>query len=754
MNPRVKKLCQVLIPVGLLILPGLAAETAPSASGDPFKPSQRKYWAFQPVRRSAVPEVTSKQWVHNPIDAFIARKLEEKGITPAPEASRVTLLRRAYFDLIGIPPTVEEVDAFLADRSPRAYEKVVDKLLASPLYGERWGRHWLDLARYAESDGFRADDIRANAWRYRDYVIRSFNEDKPYDRFVQEQIAGDEMWPDSLEAHVATAFNRHYPDEYNAQNLRQRRQQILDDMTDTVGAVFLGMTFECARCHNHKFDPILQADYYRLQAFFSNTSADDEFPMMPKEEYAAWKAKRAVWEEKTADIRKAMSELLIPAREKSRKSRYMAYVDEVQQALDKPVAARTPIELWMADKAKYFMNPSEQGLAGGLKGEAKENYKKLAEQLNEFGHLDPGPLPKGTGLTELTSTPIPTHVLSAGAYNRPLQEVQPGFMTILSPGDAQIEPPAGGTSTGRRTALAKWLTSPENPLAARVMVNRLWHHHFGRGIVPTPSDFGVMGERRTHPELLDWLAAEFVSSGWSLKHMHRLIMTSSAYRQSSDFRPDAAAKDSANRLLWRFERRRLESESIRDTALQVSGLLNPKMYGPSVKPPLPTGVPDGPWKTSTDVADQRRRSIYTFIRRNNLYPMLDVFDMPDTHLSCGRRGTTTTALQALTYLNSDQTVDWARAFAGRVIAQAGADRSRQVDAAWRMAYSRPPSGPEKDTALTFLDQDAKTVAGRNEPGAKLTVPDNLPASVDATEAAALVDFCHALMNSSEFVYIN
>ncbi len=724
-----------------VIFSSAAMAEPPAAPADRFRPHQRRYWAFQPVKTAAPPKIAATDWARNPIDAFVAAKLEEKAIAPSPATDRVTLLRRAYFDLTGLPPSVDAVQSFLADQSPDAYEKVVDRLLASPQYGERWARHWLDLARYAESDGFRADDIRPNAWRYRDYVIRSFNAGKPYDRFVQEQIAGDELWPDDLDARVATAFHRHYPDEYNAQNLRQRRQQILDDVTDTVGSVFLGMTFECARCHDHKFDPILHTDYYRLQAFFSNISADDEFPMLSKAEYADYQRKLAVWEEKTASIRSEMSALLTAARTKSHKARYMAYVDEVQQALDKPLEQRTPIELWMADKAKYFMNPAEESLANGLKGEAKEKWAKLKAQLDEFKELRPAPVPKGTGLTELTSQPIPSHVLLGGAYNRPGDPVAPGFLTILSPGDAVVTPPTNGVnSTGRRTALAKWLTAPDNPLTPRVMVNRIWHHHFGRGLVATTSDFGIMGERRTHSELLDWLAAEFVRSGWDMKHMHRLIMSSSTYRQSSNFRAAAAAKDPANQLLWRYERRRLEGESIRDTALSVSGLLNPELYGPSVRPPLPKGVAESAWKSSPDLASHHRRSIYTFLRRNNLYPMLDVFDMPDTHTSCGRRGVTTTAPQALTYLNSDQTIDWARSFANKVLAAAPSDWKAQVDEAYRMAYSRPPSPAERDMALTFFEQHQNTIAEK-QPSAQV-------------HAAVLADFCHALFNSSEFIYIN
>jgi hypothetical protein len=750
---RIRNLLPPALLVASCVLAGLAEQPSRPASGERFRPAQKRYWLFQPVMAPSVPSASSAGAAAHPVDAFLQARLAEKELTLAPEADKITLLRRAYFDLIGMPPGPEEVDAFLADRSPNAYERMIDRLLASPHYGERWGRHWLDLARYAESDGFRADDIRPTAWRYRDFVIRSFNEDKPYDRFVQEQIAGDEMFPGNMDAKLATAFNRQYPDEYNAQNLRARRQEILNDITDTVGAVFLGLTFECARCHDHKFDPILQEDYYRLQAFFSNVSADDEFALLAPEAHAEYQRKLALWKEKTADIRKQMEALVADRVEKSRKSRYTAYVEEVKVALDKPPAERTPIERWMADKAKYFMNPDPAALAVALKGEARQKYEELQKQLDAFAHLHPGELPKGTGITELTSEIIPTHVLSAGAYDKPLAPVEPGFLTILDPRPAVIEPSVGGT-TGRRTALAKWLTDPRNPIVARVMVNRVWHHHFGRGIVASTSDFGIMGARPSHPQLLDWLAAEFVNSGWRLKHLHRLIMTSRAYRQSSAFRADAAAKDPENLLLWRYDRKRLEGEAIRDAALSVSGLLNPVLFGPSVLPPVPAGVPASQWTTSPDTASHYRRSIYTFVRRNTPYPMLEVFDQPDTHLTCGRRGVTVTAPQALTYLNSSQALDWARGFAARVIATAGPEPPRQVETAYRLAFSRPPRGEEKDAALTFLSQHQDAVREQEAKGGKLLAPPNLPSTMTPVAAAALVDFCHALLNASEFIYVN
>ena len=740
----------ILVAGAALVLPLRSAQP----TGEGFSPAQRQYWAFQPLSRPSIPEVKTSEWVKNPIDAFVAAKLEQKGLNPSPATDKVTLLRRVYFDLTGLPPTPEEVDAFLADSSPDAYAKVVDRLLDSPHYGERWARHWLDIARYAESDGFKADDLRPNVWRYRDYVIRAFNEDKPYDRFMQEQIAGDELWPGDFDARLATAFNRHYPDEYNQQNLKLRRQEILNDITDTVGSAFLGMTFECARCHDHKFDAILQADYYRLQAFFSNVAADDEIPLLPPAELEEYNRKVAAWEETTAGIRSEISMLVYNVRTKSYKSRYTAYVEEVQQALDTPVEQRTAMQRWMTHKARNFMNPADEDLAKGLRGSAKQCYQDLKVELDKFEHLHPGSLPIGVGITELSAEPLPTHVLSVGAYDRPLEEVQPGFLTILDPGPAKVTPPANGHTTGRRSALAKWLADPSNPLTPRVMANRIWNYHFGRGIAATPSDFGLMGERPTHPELLNWLSGEFIRSGWSMKHMHRLIVNSSTYQQSSAYNELAAKADPFNRLLWRYDRQRLEAEIIRDTTLKVSGLLNPEVYGPSVRPPLPLGVPDRSWETSPDVADHHRRSIYTFIQRNTLYPMVEVFDMPDTHASCARRSVTTTAPQALTFLNSTEVMDWAQAFAGRVLSTAGDDVSKQIEAAYRLAYSRRPKGTEKDAALTFFDRHAAIIAERAAAGEKLALPPEKPEWADPVHAAALVDFCHMLVNSNEFVYSN
>ena len=694
-------------------------------------------------------------WAVTAIDAFIAQKLEAKGLAPSPAADRITLLRRVTFDLTGLPPTPAEVDAFLADKSTNAYEKVVDRLLASPHYGERWARHWLDLARFAESEGFKSDETRPNAWRYRDYVINAFNSNKPYDRFIKEQIAGDELWPNDPQARIATGFNRHYPDESNARNLMQRRQEILNDITDTVGSTFLAMTYGCARCHDHKFDPILQADYYRMQAFFANTAADDEIPMISPAEIAQFKAKKAVWEDKTKDIRAQIDALLAPKKQALLKEFFDKYPPEIQAAITKSPAERNPYEWQMYYKAKPYLVIDDVAAAKALKGADRDAYKTLLSQLKQFSDIDPGELPVGIGMRDVSEHSPATHILNVGAYDAPKDEVQPGFLAIVDPNPPKIVPPAGLNSTGRRTALANWLASPENPLTARVIVNRLWHYHFGQGIAPSPSDFGLMGGRPSNPELLDWLAADFVKHGWDIKRMQKLMVMSATYCQSSMFNEEAAKQDPGDVLLWRFPRQRLEGEEIRDAALAISGLLNDKMAGPSVFPTLPVGTlkPRGGWTVSSP-EEQDRRSIYIFVRRNARYPMLEQFDMPDTHESCGRRNQTITAPQAMSLLNDTVTLEWAQAFAGRVMREAGSDGNAQVEQAWRLAFGRKPDGFEKDTAQTFFAKQKQVIAEEASHGQKLALPSGMPEGYDPAQAAAFVDFCQMLMNSNEFVYVN
>ncbi len=743
----------VLVAAAAALAPAKAAAPAKAPAELPFTDHQQSHWAFLPVAEPAVPGTGHA----NPIDAFVASELAANGIRPGPEADKVTLIRRATFDLHGLPPTSQAVSEFLADDSPDAFAKLVDRLLASPRYGERWARHWLDLARFAESEGFKADETRPNAWRYRDYVIESLNNDKPYDRFVQEQIAGDELWPESPAARIATGFNRHYPDETNAAILVQRRQEILLDITDTVGSVFLGLTYGCAKCHDHKFDPILQADYYRLQAFFTNITPDDEVHLLSEEERAAHSRRLAEWQEATREIRSQMDEILDQKRKDVFETQVNRRAPETQAAFAKPDFERSMYERLLFQQHMWQMRyHNDERLANSLKGEVRERYLALQAELAGFDHLKPPELPIGMGIKELGADAPKTHILSFANYAAPKDEVEPGFLTLLAPGPASYAPARDGRSSGRRTALARWLTDPENPLPARVMANRLWHYHFGEGIVRTPSDLGLMGERPTHPELLDWLAAEFVRGGWSLKHMHRLMMTSATYRRDSDHREEAAERDPFNKLLWRFPPQRLEGEVIRDSMLAVAGRLNTEVGGPSAYPALPHGAaaPRGGWDVPEARHAQDRRSVYVFVRRNSRYPMLESFDMPDTHESCSRRSTTTTAPQALALLNSEHTLGWAQGMAGRVLERAGADRGRQVEAGFRLAYARTPDSWEKDTVLTFLDTQREIVAERAAAGQGLLLPDFYPELMSEVEAAAVVDFCHMLLNSNEFVYRN
>ncbi|HYZ87065.1 MAG TPA: DUF1553 domain-containing protein, partial [Bryobacteraceae bacterium] len=463
----------------------------------------------------------------------------------------------------------------------------------------------------------------------------------------------------------------------------------------------------------------------------------------------------AIWEEKTKPVRAEIAALLAPRKQEILKEFVDKYPPEIQAILAKPAAERNPYEWQMFHKAKPYLEIDDATAAKALKGPDKDKYKSLVARLKEFESIYPGETPLGIGMRDISASAPATHILKGGVWENPQQEVQPGFLTMLDPNPAEIKPPAGLDSTGRRSALARWLTDPANPLSARVMVNRIWHHHFGQGIVGTPNDFGLIGQRPTHPELLDWLADEFVRSGWDIKRTHKLIVMSHTYRQSSAWNEVAGKEDSRDRLLWRFPRHRLEGEVIRDAALSVAGRLNTKMGGPSVMPPLPDGMPAsrGGWKVSTR-DEQDRRSVYIFVRRNARYPMMEVFDMPDTHESCGRRNQTITAPQALALLNGTVVLDWARSLASRVLASSGAEVSAQIDAAYQLAYSRKPSAEEKDLIHTFFNKHEKIIAERITAGEKIALPDVVPTGVDKAHAAALVDFCHSLLNSNEFVYRN
>jgi hypothetical protein len=735
----------------------------PAEAPHVFTPAQKSYWALQPVKKSPLPAVKDKAWVKTPIDAFILAKLEENKLQPNPRADKLTLLKRVTIDMTGLPPTQEEIQAFLSDKSPDAWEKVVDRLLASPAYGERWGRHWLDVARYADSNGFKADETRPNVWRYRDYVINAFNNDKPYDRFVKEQIAGDELYPGNQEALIAMGFNRHWIDETNAPDLFERRHQTLDDMTTVTGVAFLGMTFGCARCHDHKFDPILTKDYYRLQAFFANTAfGDGPLPLADPEAKRKYDEQYAAWDAKTKDIRAEMERIMAPILEDRKKHSATVMTDEVQAVIAKPAAERTPLE-----QQVYHIAETRFGGLGdpvrALKGDNAKRYAELKTQLASFDSMKPPPLPEGQFMKDLNATAPPTYILHGGSRLAPGDEVQPGFLSILDPRDAKITPPTGVNSTGRRSALAAWLTDPSNPLPARVMVNRIWHYNFGRGIVATPGDLGRMGAKPTHPELLDYLASYFVDNGWSIKKVQRLILLSNTYQEASDFDAKIAEADPDNKLFWRYPRHRMEAEAIRDSMLATSGLLNPQMGGPGVYPPVPPGMLSelsatavaGGWRTEKDPAQSDRRSVYIFVRRNLPYPLLQEFDTANTFESCDYRKNTVTAPQSLDLLNNDLVVDWASKLAGRVLNDSGLSPSAQVDRAFRFAYGRAASADEQKIAENFLAKQTPIMVARLASNdAKPPLPANLPQGVDQARAAAFVDLCQMLLDSNEFLYIN
>lgn len=715
-------------------------------------------WPYGAPARPAVPSVKTVSWVRNPIDSFVLSKIEAAGLRPAPPANRTTLIRRACFDLIGLPPKLEEVETFVNDRSPDAYPKLIDRLLASPHYGERWARHWLDLARYAESEGFKSDEMRPNAWRYRDYVIKSLNDDKPYDRFIREQIAGDELYPDNPDALVATGFCRHWADESNARNLRLRRQEILNDITETVGSSILGLTFGCARCHDHKYDPIPQRDYYRLQAYFAAARARDDIALIPAAQRPEYDARLKKWEEKTATIREAMAAIEAPVRKRHYQDLYKKFPPDIQEAIDTPAEKRNSLQWILFRKAEAQLNATDGEVQGAMKPEEKKRWNELKAELDKFAADYPGKMPICTGIQDIGPEAPKTFTLAVGVYDKPIDEVQPAPPTIMcaSAGliedrKSKIEDP---NSTGRRSALAEWLTDPTNPLTARVMANRIWQHHFGLGIVGTPSDFGNTGEKPSNRELLDWLAVEFIKNGWSMKKLHRLIMLSNTYQQAVVSNHSASTVDPENRLLWSFRRQRLEGEVIRDAILSVSGELNAKMGGPGVMAPLPKEVTTrGYWKDTDDEREASRRSIYLFVKRNLRYPLFQAFDMPDTHEPCARRECSTTAPQALMLLNDGSIVKSAQRLAGRVVSEAGVAPSAQVERAYRLTFGRPPDTFERERALAFLNRQAKLIGGETDDESPLLLPQPMPKSMSDTTAAALVDFCHALINANEFLYI-
>ncbi len=686
---------------------GLLAATAPAA--DPPKD-----WAFKPVQANAERKVGSAS-----VDHFVREGLQAKGLTLSPQSEKVTLLRRVTFDLTGLPPTPEALAAYLKDESPDAYEKVVDRLLASPQFGERAALFWLDVVRYAESDGFKSDDPRPNAWRYRDYVIQSFNADKPYDRFVKEQIAGDELYPNDPAAVVATGFLRHYPDEYNAVNCEQRRQEILNDITDAVGAAFLGVTLGCARCHDHKTDPIPTEDYYRLQAAFVGFKPVDA-PLDAKA-FAEYERKRAAWEATTADIRAQMTDIEKPHREKAMAKERMRFDPDYAKLLDLPEEKCSPKERQIRAMVAAQVYSDKRFSPASLKGAEKEKYDALAKELAAFDAEKPKPPPNAMAMSEVGPTPPDQRLLKRGNWQKPGEKLDPGALSVFNIALAQAKPTAA--TSGRRAALAEWIACKDNPLTARVAVNRVWQQHFGRGIAAASADLGATGDAPTHPALLDWLATELVAGKWSLKHIHRLVVTSATYKQSSQTSEAAMKIDPDNQLLWRQNRKRLDGEALRDAMLAVSGQLNLKAGGPSIFPDLPAELREvhKSWKPSADVAERNRRSIYVAVRRNLRFPLFALFDSPERVEACSRRFVTTTAPQALALMNDTTTLDVAKGLAGR---------AKTPDAAFTLALGRKPSTEEQAAVAEFM------------------------AAHKGTPADALADLSHSLLNLNEFLYVD
>ncbi|HWY88928.1 MAG TPA: DUF1549 and DUF1553 domain-containing protein [Gemmataceae bacterium] len=698
-----------------------------SAQADDYVPAPEKtgHWAWQAPARPRLPTPDAKAWVRNPVDAFILAKLEAAGLKPTRPASREQLIRRVTLDLVGLPPTPAEIDAFVNDSAPNPWEKVLDRLLASPHYGERWGRHWLDLVRFAESNGYEHDEIRPDAWRYRDYVIQSLNSDKPYDRFLQEQLAGDELFPDDIEARIATGFNVLGPDMTDSANPVQRRQNTLDDITDTTSLVFVGLTVGCARCHDHKFEPIPQTDFYRWQAFFAPANFRKDIPVAQAEDLKKHAGAEEEYQKLVAPITEAVAKIEEPYRRKLYEMRLKKLADAAQEAHRTDPDKRTTSQQALVEQTNRLLTVSAKEVTDTLAKPDQVKVQALQKELKKFASQKPRPLPVAMGIQDGAKS-VKTVVLVRGELNHPGEEVQPGFPIILSPDfasmPAKVTPPSTKT-TGRRAALARWLTSKDNPLTARVMVNRLWQHHFGRGIVATPNDFGVRGEKPTHPNLLDWLAREFSDNGWSIKHMHRLMLASATYQQSTFASRETLAADPGNSLFSRMNRLRLEGEIVRDSLLAVSGRLNSKRGGPSVLPPLPSEVVVQEWKVTPDPSEHGRRSVYIFARRNVRFPFLETFDLPDSNQSCPKRERSTTAPQALALLNDRDMSAAAKALAERLQRETSS-KEEQIKLAFRLTLGRGPSPAEMNFAQDFLT------------------------------LSPLTEFCRTMFNINEFVYLD
>jgi Protein of unknown function (DUF1553)/Protein of unknown function (DUF1549)/Planctomycete cytochrome C len=715
-------------------------------------------WSLQKPVAVTPPTVQRVDWTKNPIDAFVLAKLEAQNLAPSPAADRRTLARRLYFDLIGLPPTPTEMQAYLADLEPNAYERLVDQLLASPRYGERWARHWLDVVRYSDTNGFERDEFRPDNYRFRDYVVRSFNADKPYDLFVREQLAGDEMLngepqtAEDADRLIATGFMRLGPYDTTGEIFQENaknRDQLLADLTNTTGSAFLGLTMACCRCHDHKYDPLSQADHFRLRAFFAGVAFyDDAILDLPDDRRAIVDHNAAI----DANIKEKQAQiihLLAPAREQLLATRRAELPAEITELLKTPEGERSAEvkEQLMPFEAKLQI--SDDDTLAALGDAAKQQHGELLAAIETLGKQR-RPFAMALAMTDSGTTAPPTNIFFQGDFSAPREEVPPGFLSVLDPNPAEILPPVGCKTTGRRTALAEWIVSPENPLTARVMMTRLWQHHFGHGLVETANDFGFSGARPTDPELLDFLAVRFVEQGWSIKQMQRLIVLSATYQQSSADDETKRSLDPDNVWLWRQNVQRLDAETLRDALLAVSGKLLPVDSGPPVWPDLPAEVKQGQpkflektdrlqgWYT-TPTEQTYVRSLFLIQKRAMAVPFLEVFDLPDFITSCARRNTTTVAPQALSLLNGPMATDLARAFAARVTEEAGAESQQRIERAFWLALGRAADADEQAQCAELLGRHAEI---------------HRSAGHQAPEQAALVDLCRTLMNLNEFAYID
>lgn len=737
---------------------------------------ERAFWAFQPVDRKQPPSVEAVKRVRTPIDQFVIAKLAASSLSLSPDADARTLVRRVYFDLLGLPPAPEEVEAFVNDSSPNAYVKLLDRVLNSPHYGERWGRHWLDVAGYADSEGYTEDDpIRPAVYKYRDYVIRAFNDDKPFDQFVVEQLAGDELLtppfknltPDQAEKLVATGFLRMAPDGTGVGGVDQNlaRNDVMAKTIEIVSTSLLGLTVGCAQCHNHRYDPISHEDYHAIRAIFEPALDWKNWLVPAKRQISLYTdADRA----KSAEIEAEALKLLDERTKKQNEyieATFRRELAKLQESLHESItkARHTPEKNRTAEQNKLLKeHPSVNVTASSLylyDKKAADELKKMADKANAIRQTKPKE-EFVRAVWEPAGKALPTTFLfHRGDPEQPKQAIAPRELTVLTSAKSAALPMNDETlpTSGRRLAYAKWLTSGEHPLTARVIVNRIWLNHFGRGLVATPGDFGALGVEPTHPELLDWLASEFVASGWSVKELHRLIMNSTTYRQASLHHSAGDAVDADNLLYWRMAVRRLEAEAIRDTTLAISGELNNRAFGPAV-PVMADTV--GQWVIGQEnlnagrpgavipmKGEDLRRSIYIESRRSRPLSVMDPFDLPRMEPNCTSRSSSTVSPQSLMLMNSEFVLTRAKQFAERVRQEAGEDVAAQIKFAWQLAFAATPHDDELAEAVSFVQEQTQHFAANPPPETK----DKQNAD---PAGEALASFCHALLSSNRFLYID